>query len=94
MLPAGLRLVHTGELRFKTLIRAMSSAPAEMLGLPGGTLRAGSPADVIVIDPDTPWVLDPAELKSKCKNTPFDEAQLQGRAVRTIVAGRTVYEYV
>ena len=67
--------------------------PAELLGLAGGTLRPGSPADVIVVDPDVPWVLDPAELKSKCKNTPFDEARLQGRVVRTIVAGRTVYEY-
>ena len=55
---------------------------------------AGSPADVIVVDLDVPWVLDPAELKSKCKNTPFDEAKLEGRVVRTIVAGRTVYEYV
>ncbi len=72
------------------LLRAMSTRPAELLGLPGGTLRPGAPADVIVIDLDTPWVLDPAELQSSCKNTPFDEAQLQGRVVRTIVAGRTV----
>jgi dihydroorotase len=49
---------------------------------------------VIVFDPDLPWVLDPTELKSKCKNTPFDEAKMQGRVVRTVVAGRTVYEYV
>ena len=49
--------------------------------------------DVIVIDPDTPWILDPDELKSKCKNTPFDEAKMTGRVVRTIVAGRTAYEY-
>ena len=48
---------------------------------------------MIVVDIDVPWVLDPAELKSKCKNTPFDEARLQGRVLRTIVAGRTVYEY-
>jgi dihydroorotase len=48
----------------------------------------------VVIDPDVPWVLDPHDLKSKCRNTPFDEARLQGRAVRTIVGGRTVYEYV
>jgi len=94
MLPAGLRLVHSGDVELMTLLRAMSSAPAEILGLPGGTLRPGSPADVIVLDLDAPWVLDPDELKSKCKNTPFDEAKLQGRVVRTIVAGRTVYEYV
>jgi dihydroorotase len=94
MLPAGLRLVHNEELDLKTLIRAMSTRPAEILGLPGGTLRTGSPADVIVIDPDVPWVVDPADLKSPCKNTPFDEARFTGRVVRTIVGGRTVYEHV
>ena len=94
MLAAGLRLVHSGELALMALLKAMSSAPAKILGLAAGTLRQGSPADVIVFDPDVPWVLDPAELKSKCKNTPFDEAKLEGRVVRTIVAGRTVYEYV
>jgi dihydroorotase len=94
MLTAGLRLVHSGELDLMTLLRAMSTKPAELLGLSGGTLRNGAPADVIVIDGDVPWVLDPTDLKSKCKNTPFDEARLQGRVVRTIVAGRTVYEYL
>jgi dihydroorotase len=94
MLPAALRLIHNGEMDFKTLIRAMSTRPAELLGLPGGSLRAGSPADVIVIDADTPWVLDPAELKSQCKNTPFDEARFSGRVMRTIVGGRTVFEHV
>ena len=91
---AGLRLVHNGEVKLITLLKAMSARPAELLGLTCGALRPGSPADVIVVDVDDPWVLDPAELKSKCKNTPFDEARLQGRVVRTIVAGRTVFEYV
>jgi dihydroorotase len=72
----------------------MSTSPAELLGLSAGTLRSGALADVIVVDTDLPWVLDPAELKSKCKNTPFDEARLTGRVVRTIVSGRTVFEYV
>ncbi|WP_375415219.1 dihydroorotase [uncultured Bradyrhizobium sp.] len=94
MLPAGLRLIHGGKMDFRTLIRAMSTRPAELLGLPGGSLRVGSPADVIVIDPDTPWVLDPADLKSQCKNTPFDESRFSGRVARTIVGGRTVYEHV
>lgn len=94
MLAAGLRLVHAGEVELKTLIRAMSTRPAELLGLPGGSLRPGAPADVIVIDLDTPWVLDPADLKSQCKNTPFDEARFTGRVARTIVSGRTVYEHV
>jgi dihydroorotase len=93
MLTAGLRLVHGGDLSLLTLINAMSTRPAQLLGLPGGTLRPGAPADVIVVDPDAPWVLDPVSLKSKCKNTPFDEAKLQGRTVRTIVGGRTIYEY-
>ena len=94
MLVAGLRLVHNGEIALANLLKAMSTRPAELLGLPGGTLRPGSVADVIVIDLDVPWVLDRAQLKSKCKNTPFDEARLQGRVVRTIVSGRTAYEYV
>jgi dihydroorotase len=94
MLPAALRLVQNGDLKLMTALKALSTKPAELLGLPGGTLRPGSPADVVVIDPDVPWILDRDELKSKCRNTPFDEARMQGRAVRTIVGGRTVYEYV
>jgi dihydroorotase len=89
MLPAGLRLVHNGEIKLMTMLKATSTRPAELLGLPGGTLRPGAPADVVVIDPDVPWVLDRDELKSKCRNTPFDEARMQGRAVHT-----TVYEFV
>ncbi|CAL8973730.1 Dihydroorotase [Rhodoplanes serenus] len=94
MLVAGLRLVHAGDVPLTTLLRAMSTRPAELLGLPGGTLKPGSPADVIVVDLDSPWVLDREILKSKCKNSPFDEARLQGRVVRTIVGGRTVYELI
>jgi dihydroorotase len=94
MLSAGLRLVQGGKLSLPRLIRAMSTRPAEILGLPAGTLKPGMPADVIVIDPDLPWVLDPADLRSRCKNTPFDEAKMEGRVLRTLVAGRTVYEYV
>ncbi|MBN8915230.1 MAG: dihydroorotase [Rhizobiales bacterium] len=93
MLVAGLRLVHNGELTLPQLLGTMSSRPAKLLGLPGGTLRSGAPADVIVIDPDTPWMIDRDQLRSKSKNTPFDEARMQGRVVRTIVAGRTVYTH-
>ena len=94
MLPAALRLIHSGEMEWKTLIRAMSTRPAELLGLPGGSLRPGAPADIIVIDADVPWILDRDDLKSLCKNTPFDEARFSGRVLRTIVGGRTVYEHV
>jgi dihydroorotase len=93
MFTAGLRLVHAEMLSLPALLGAMSTKPAELLGLPGGTLRNGAPADLIVIDTETSWILDPLDLKSKCKNTPFDEARLDGRVVRTIVAGRTAYEY-
>ncbi|MBR1223200.1 dihydroorotase [Bradyrhizobium sp. U87765 SZCCT0131] len=94
MLPAALRLVHNDGLKLPALIRAMSTRPAELLGLPGGTLRPGAPADIIVIDTEVPWVLDPADLKSACKNTPFDEAKFSGRVERTIIGGRTVFELV
>ena len=71
----------------------MSTRPAELLGLPGGTLRSGAPADLIVVDPEPLGRSTRMSCKSKCKNTPFDEARLTGRVVRTMVAGRTVYEY-
>lgn len=92
MLAAGLRLVHREEIKLTTLLRAMSTRPAELLGLPGGTLRPGAPADLVLIDIDAPWVLDADALKSKCKNSPFDDARMLGRVVRTIVSGRTVFE--
>ena len=92
MLSAGLRLVHGGMLGLLDLLRAMSTRPAKILGLPGGSLAPGSPADLVLIDPELPFVLDPADLHSRCKNTPFDGARLQGRAIRTIVDGRSVYE--
>src|SRR5262249_47385468 len=63
MLVAGIRLVHNEELALMTLLKAMSTRPAELLGIPGGTLRQGARADVIVVDLDAPWVLDPADLK-------------------------------
>jgi dihydroorotase len=92
MLSAGLRMVHSGEVTLPVLLRAMSTRPAQRLGIAGGTLAQGAPADIIVIDTDVPWLVDPNELKSKCKNTPFDEARMTGRVVRTIVAGRTIFE--
>jgi dihydroorotase len=91
MLPAALRLHHAGLVPLPALLKALSTAPAKLLGLPGGTLARGAPADLIVIDLDEPWVLDRDDLHSKCKNSPFDEARMTGRVVRTLVAGRTVH---
>jgi dihydroorotase len=93
MLSAALRLYHSGEVSLPRLLAAMSTRPAELLGLPGGRLERGAPADVIILDPDLPWVVDAAKLRSKCRNTPFDEARMTGRVLTTIVAGRIVYEY-
>ena len=64
--------------RLPKLLRALSTRPAEILGLPGGRLAPGAPADLILFDPDAPYVLDKRELHSRSKNTPFDEARLQG----------------
>src|SRR5471030_3052003 len=81
MLSAGLRLVHSGEIDIMNLLRATSTRPAGLLGLPGGSLKSGAPADVIVVDIDVPLIIDAVELKSKCKNTPFDEVRMKiGRA--------------
>ncbi|MGB7973992.1 MAG: amidohydrolase family protein, partial [Roseiarcus sp.] len=92
MLSASLRLVAGGHLSLPRLIRAMTSRPAEILRLPVGRLSVGAPADVISFDPDEPYVLDPASLHSRCRNTPFDAARLEGRIKMTLVAGRVAHE--
>ena len=91
LLPAALSLYHEGQVDLVTLVRAMSLNPAKRLGLNGGRLSVGAPADLMLFDADVPFVLDRFSLYSKCKNTPFDEARLQGRVLRTFVAGREVY---
>jgi dihydroorotase len=91
LLSAGLRLVHSGQVALPQLLRAMTSRPAEILRLPQGRLARGAPADLILFDPDEPYVLQKADLKSRCKNTPFDEARLQGVVKATMVAGQIVH---
>ena len=90
MLAAGLRLVHAGQVSLTRLIGAMTLRPAEILGLPQGRLAKYAPADLIRFDPDEPFVVDAARLRSRAKNTPFDEARLQGVVKTTMVAGRVV----
>jgi dihydroorotase len=92
MLSAGLRLVQDGQVPLIRLIDAMSSKPAAILGLPVGRLTAGAPADVIVFDPDEPWVCNPDDLHGRSKNTPFDGAKMMGRVKMTIVEGKVVHE--
>ncbi|GGK47907.1 dihydroorotase [Salinarimonas ramus] len=91
LLSAGLRLVHADRISLPALIAAMTSRPAEILGLEQGRLARGAPADLILFDPDEPWVLDKRDLRSRSKNSPFDEARLEGRVHLTLVAGRVAY---
>ena len=91
LLPAALRLFHAGLLDLPQIFRAMALNPARRLGLPQGRLAEGAPADLVLFDPDAPFVLDRYDLRSKSKNTPFDGARMQGRVKGTWVAGRRVF---
>lgn len=92
MLSAALRMVHAGQTDLPTLLAALSTRPAALLGLSCGRLSVGAPADLILLDPDAPYVVDKRKLKSRAKNSPFDEARLDGLVRTTFVAGRVVYE--
>ncbi len=92
MLSVSLRLVAGGLVTLPRILRAMTVRPAEILRLPVGRLSVGAPADVICFDPDEPYVLDPASLHSRCRNTPFNSARLEGRVKMTLVAGRIAHE--
>jgi dihydroorotase len=91
LLPAALRLVHSGDLTLPMLFRALALNPARRLGLAAGRLATGAPADLVLFDPDIPFVLDRATLRSKSKNTPFDGQRMQGKVLATFVDGRQVY---
>ena len=91
LLPAALRLVHSGAIELGVLWRALSLNPARRFGLPGGTLAEGAPADLVLFDADAPFVLSRFDLRSKSKNTPFDEARMQGRVLGTWVDGARVF---
>lgn len=92
-LAAGLRLYHAGEIGLPRLIDAMSTRPAEIAGIDGGTLKAGAAADVVVFDPEEPWVVEMADILSRAKNTPYEDARFTGRVKRTFVGGVPVYEH-
>jgi dihydroorotase len=91
LLPAAMRLHHSGAVPLPVLWRAMSTAPARRLGLAGGSLRPGAPADLVLFDPDAPFVLDRFTLQSKSQNTPFDGARMEGRVRTTFVAGERAW---
>ncbi|HMR62132.1 amidohydrolase family protein, partial [Amaricoccus sp.] len=91
LLPAAMQLHHGGHLTLPALWRALALNPARLLGLDAGRLAPGAPADLVLFDPDTPFVLDRATLRSKSKNTPYDLRRLQGRVLATWVGGREVH---
>lgn len=91
LLSVALRLHHNGEVPLIRIVEALSTAPARLFGLPGGTLKPGAPADLALVDLDEPWVVNEAGIRSRSKNTCFEGARLQGRVLQTMVAGRTVF---
>ena len=86
------RLVRPGLLPLSTLVARLSRDPARLLGLPGGTLTVGAPADVTLIDPNTTVTIDPARVAGRSRNTPFSGWTATGRPWKTIVGGKVVWE--
>ncbi len=90
-LPLTLKLVADGVIDLNRAVALLTSGPARVLGLEGGSLKVGSVADVTVIDSGLSWKVDAQKLRSKSKNTPFDGWDLKGAAVCTIVGGKIAY---
>jgi dihydroorotase len=85
------RLVHAGVIGWPRFVQLLSVNPARILGIPGGTLPDGGPADLTIIAPDEPVTIDARSFKSKSRNTPFNGWTLKGAVAATFVAGRAVY---
>ena len=94
LLPALLALHHDAGLPLIALMRAVTFAPAQALGLAAGRLAKGAPADLVLCDLETPVVVDPDALASKSRNSPFDGRRLQGRVRMTVVDGRMVFDRI
>ena len=93
MLSAALGIHHNEDMPLARLVEAMSSRPAEILGLEAGRLAPGAPADFALIDLNLSWTVEEDALASRAKNSPFEHRTLEGRAVETVVAGESVYAY-
>jgi dihydroorotase len=91
LLGAALRLYHNGDVPLLRLIETLSTAPARLFGLAGGTLKPGAVADLALVDLDEPWIVSESGIRSRSKNTCFEGARLQGKVLQTLVAGRTVF---
>ena len=93
MLSAALSLYHNENMPLQRLAEALSEAPAVILGLECGRLAPGAPADFVLVDTQLSWRVEDAVLRSRAKNSPYEHRTLEGRAVETVVAGRSVYTY-
>ncbi len=91
LLAAALRLYHSGDVSLSRLIEAASTRPAQIFGLDAGTLKPGSPADLAIVDLEEPWLMSKDDIRSRSKNTPFEDARFQGRVTHTMVAGKFVF---
>lgn len=92
LLAAGLSQVADGRLDLMTFLAAVTSNPASLLGLQSGRIAEGAPADLIIFNPNAPWVCDSDKLLSRSKNTPFDGRRMTGRNLKTICQGRVVFD--
>ncbi len=93
ILPVSLELYHNGIMPLLDILAKMTCNPARILGLNSGVLNVGAPADLCIFDPYTPHKIDAEKMVSLTKNTPFDGRPVQGRVLRTVVNGETVFEY-
>jgi dihydroorotase len=91
LLPAALQLHHAGAVSLPRLFACLALNPARLAGSPAGRLAPGAPADLVLFDPDAPRLLDRFALRSKCKNTPYDQRRMQGLVLGTWVGGTRVY---
>jgi dihydroorotase len=92
LLPIALQLVHDGSMSLLAVLERLTCTPADLLGLDAGRLRKGAPADLILFDPEAPWRVREEDLRSLSKNTPFEGRPVQGKVLRTMVDGRTIFE--
>ena len=92
LFPLTLELVHKGKMPLLKALACVTANPAAILDLAVGRIVKGGPADLVVFDPDVPWQIDVTRFKSKSKNSPFENRPVQGRPLRTIVDGRTVWQ--
>ncbi len=91
LLPAALTVHHEGGATLMHVLEKLTAAPARILGIEAGALKKGAIADLVLIDPDEPFQVDPAKLHSRTLNTPFEGRRFQGRAQKTFVGGECVF---